>query len=526
MTPSGQHQPVQASAAAGQRHQPPLALHLLDTSQQELPKAHRLLHDPEHRLHRMLAQTAARPVLRQLHPLLHRLDPLRPRLLRRLRRRLRPKVVPAPPTFRPGRHQHLHAAPFQLQHLAARRAAAVRQHPIRRTQRRRNRRHVRHQLVAVARAHAHPRTQHQLTAVRVHRRLGVARLAALVAPALAHQRTVGIRQVDLLLVPRLLCRRLDRPPLARALALLPRLHLALALLTFRVRARLRPTLQLRAGLVQLRLRRLPALQLLRQTLRLRRGVRVVPLRTIQQALDLNPQPLAQLPRAVVADAVAPVRVRVHLRAVNAHRPDTQQLRFLRQRQHLRERRRDRIEAVAPKRADRVVVRVAVRRHVPNPNVPAGRALDPPRTEDAVGMAVNQQRQHRPRVALRRARAPLVHLKRVHRHTFHRLDHEVRQVVFRQPIPHVRRQQKGLRSVPLQELRHLPANPIDSEDAIVKSAPQVRQAASASFRPNHPVSEAEPACRAEAPRPRREFAPSGPHGPESASEPPTSACCCG
>ena len=455
MTPSGQHQPVQASAAAGQRHQLPLALHLLDASQRELPKAHRLLHDPERRLHRMPAQAAVRPVLRQLHPLPHRLDPLRPRLPRRLRRRLRPKVVPAPSTFRPGRHQHLHAAPLQLRNLAARRAAAVRQHPIRRTECAGHRIHVRHQLVAVARAHAHPRTQHQLTAVRVHRRLGVARLAVLMAPAPAHRRTVRVRQVDPLLVPRLLFGRLDRPPLARTLALLPRLHLALALRAFRVRARLRPTLQLRAGLVQLRLQRLPSLQLLRQTLRLRRVVRVGLFRPIQQALDLNAQPLAQLHRAVVADAVAPVRVRVHLRAVHARRPDTQQLRFPRQRQHLRERRRDRVEAVAPKRADRVVVRVAVRRHVPNPNVPAGRALDPARAEDPVRAAVHRQRQRRPRVALRRPRAPLVHLKRVHRHTFHRLDHEVRQVVVRQPVPHVRRQQTGLRSVPLQELRHLP-----------------------------------------------------------------------
>ena len=143
------------------------------------------------------------------------------------------------------------------------------------------------------------------------------------APALAHQRTVGVRQVDLLLVPRLLCRRLDRPPLARTLALLPRLHLALVLLTLRVRTRLRPTLQLRTGLVQLRLQRLPARQLLRQTLRLRPGVRVVPLRTIQQALDLNPQLLAQLPRTVVADAVALVRFSTFV--PSTHRPDSQQL---------------------------------------------------------------------------------------------------------------------------------------------------------------------------------------------------------
>ena len=151
-----------------------------------------------------------------------------------------------------------------------------------------------------------------------------------------------------------------------------------------------------------------------QTLRVRHVVRVGVLRLIQQPLDLASQLLAQRPRTVVADAVALVRVRVHLRPVHAHRPNTQQLQFLRQQQYLQERLRYRFEVAAPERADRVVVRMTVRRHVPNANVPIRRPLDPTRAEDPVRVAVHQQRQHHPRVILRRSGAPFVHLEPLQR----------------------------------------------------------------------------------------------------------------
>ena len=49
------------------------------------------------------------------------------------------------------------------------------------------------------------------------------------------------------------------------------------------------------------------------------------------------------------------------------------------------------------------------------DVAIGRPLDPPRGEDAVGIAVDQQRQHQPRVILRLAASPLRHLERPQRH---------------------------------------------------------------------------------------------------------------
>ena len=123
------------------------------------------------------------------------------------------------------------------------------------------------------------------------------------APALAHQRTVRVRQVDLRLRLRRFRRRLDVPTLARSRTPLPRRHLALVLRPLRVRTRLRTPFQLRARTVQLRPQLVPPRQLLRQTLRVRRVVRVDVLRVIQQPLDRASQLLAQRPRPVVAEAV-------------------------------------------------------------------------------------------------------------------------------------------------------------------------------------------------------------------------------
>ena len=81
-------------------------------------------------------------------------------------------------------------------------------------------------------AHAHPRPQHQLTAVGVHHRLRVVRLAVLMAPALAHQIRHCPQSVEVDL--RLRLRRCRRPavrcrPLRDRRTPRPRRHLALVL---------------------------------------------------------------------------------------------------------------------------------------------------------------------------------------------------------------------------------------------------------------------------------------------------------
>ena len=55
-------------------------------------------------------------------------------------------------------------------------------------------------------------------------------------------------------------------------------------------------------------------------------------------------------------------------------------------------------------------------------------VDPPAREDPVGKATDQQRQHHPRVILRRAGATMVDLEGAHLDPLDRLDHEVRQKI--------------------------------------------------------------------------------------------------
>jgi hypothetical protein len=97
--------------------------------------------------------------------------------------------------------------------------------------------------------------------------------------------------------------------------------------------------------------------------------------------------------------------------------------------------------------------VQVRRHVAHPDVAVRRPLDPARGEDAVGVAVDQQRQHQPRVVLRLAARHRLGLEGIQRHPLHRRHDEVRQVVLRQPILQVRRQQEGLVAAERNECRH-------------------------------------------------------------------------
>jgi hypothetical protein len=114
-----------------------------------------------------------------------------------------------------------------------------------------------------------------------------------------------------------------------------------------------------------------------------------------------------------------------------------------QQQHLQKRCLEGRLVGAPEGRDRVVVRMQVRRHQPNPDVAERRPLDPARGEDAVGVAVDQKRQHQARVILRLAARHRLGLEGVQRHPLHRRHDEVRQVVLRQPVPHVRRQQERL-----------------------------------------------------------------------------------
>jgi hypothetical protein len=95
----------------------------------------------------------------------------------------------------------------------------------------------------------------------------------------------------------------------------------------------------------------------------------------------------------------------------------------------------------------------VRRDKPNPDIPIGRPLNPPRREQAVRVAVDQQRQHQPRMILRLAAGAFRNHERVHRNPLSRRYHEVRDIVVRRLFLQVGRQEIGLITVKGDVVRH-------------------------------------------------------------------------
>jgi hypothetical protein len=105
--------------------------------------------------------------------------------------------------------------------------------------------------------------------------------------------------------------------------------------------------------------------------------------------------------------------------------------------------------MAPESTNAVVVGMVVGHEVTHGHVPVGGPLDAAGTEKAIGIAVNQQRQHGMRRVLGIAAPLLVDGESRKGQAFHRADDEVDQVVLRHPVAQVRRQKQG--SVPVNIL---------------------------------------------------------------------------
>ena len=335
-----------------------------------------------------------------------------------------------PPAPCSRRHQGLDAARFERRHRRTVGIAVVRQHRLGPAQSGRDRLDVRHQLVAVAGAVGDPSAHDQLRAQGIHHGLRIVGLAELMPFALAHQPAVRVAQVALLVPARRPLRRLRPLALGPALAPGARRYLGLVVRPLRLRARPGPGLETPTGGVQAVARGLPPRDLPGQRLRVLGGAIVRRLGTLHQSGDLQPQLFDQLPRPPVRDRAMLARIGLELAAVHAHHAQLHQLQLLGQKQNLKE-------------------ALAHRRHV----VATGCALDPTARKDPVGIAVDQQGQHHPGVILRRARATTVHLEGVHVDALDRLDHEVRQIILRDPIPKIGRKQKRLVPPAIHESAH-------------------------------------------------------------------------
>ena len=139
------------------------------------------------------------------------------------------------------------------------------------------------------------------------------------------------------------------------------------------------------------------------------------------------------------------RVRPNLRPVERHVPQPRQPSLSAQLQHLHEQLAQRRQVPLPELRDRVVIRMLIRRQNAECQRAIRRLLDLPRTRNPDAVAVQQQTRHHSRIIRRLpALRPVVRI--VNRRQVQRRNHvldKIHQIILRQPILHVRRQQEQL-----------------------------------------------------------------------------------
>ena len=170
-------------------------------------------------------------------------------------------------------------------------------------------------------------------------------------------------------------------------------------------------------------------------------------------LDLLDDLLSDLPELLIA---LPARVTRQPSAIDRHHPGFTNPRLITQPQHLAEQVSQRALMTNYEPSDRGVIRHHIAGNHPIGHILATVTLDRPRRPHIGRERIQHQPHHhrrlirRPAVTIRPIRA----IERRHIHLTHGIDHEPRQMIPRQPIPHVRRQQEPLLTTTFNEvLRH-------------------------------------------------------------------------
>src|SRR6202035_3437327 len=115
--------------------------------------------------------------------------------------------------------------------------------------------------------------------------------------------------------------------------------------------------------------------------------------------------------------------------------------------------------------DRRVIRNQIGRDHPICNVLATVTLDPARGTLTRGIRVQDQRDHHPWV-IRRPAMPVLAIRPIEAlkiQLLDDLDHKPRQMILRQPIPHIRRQQIPLLTITINEVLGHPGIPLTGPD---------------------------------------------------------------
>jgi hypothetical protein len=161
-------------------------------------------------------------------------------------------------------------------------------------------------------------------------------------------------------------------------------------------------------------------------------------------------------KLLIAHRLVAVGVGVHLRAVDSDHPHSRQTSVRAQAQDLAEHAGQRALVALDEPRERRVIRAPMRGNHATGDVVDARPLDRPRRPCAPRPAIQQQREHHRRLIGRATVAVLaiggIERRRIHHR--HSVDDEPRQVVLRQPLPNVGRQQERLLTIARQEvLRH-------------------------------------------------------------------------
>ncbi len=137
------------------------------------------------------------------------------------------------------------------------------------------------------------------------------------------------------------------------------------------------------------------------------------------------------------------RVGVNLGLVDRHRTELQEPGLLRPQKDLDllERGLEGCPVRSPESGDCIMIGVAVRSHQTHTKIPIGRPFQATRGEKSVRRAVNQTPQHHPGMIARLANGPMADLESIQAHPVQSRDHEMGQIVLRDPIVQTGRQQE-------------------------------------------------------------------------------------
>jgi hypothetical protein len=151
-----------------------------------------------------------------------------------------------------------------------------------------------------------------------------------------------------------------------------------------------------------------------------------------------------------------VRVAGDPRAIDRNHSGLHQASGVTQLQHIREQVGERLLVAADEARDRHIVRNEVAGDHPKRDVLAAVTLDRTRRAHTTRTRIQHKRQHQRRLirSTTVTIGPIRGIERAQAHLLDRIDHKPRQMIWREPIPNVGRQQKPLLTTTLNEvLRH-------------------------------------------------------------------------